>query len=259
MSGWDPARYLAFGDQRLLPGLDLIDALPKMAPRSIADLGCGTGKLTALLASKWPTASVVGIDSSEEMLAEAKRKHPRLQWLHARIEDWTAPADLIFSNAALHWLGDHAALLPRLRSQLSEGGVLAIQMPCNWTEPTHTIPATILDGGEWSDEARHALPRNRVAEADTYRAMLPTAQVWENVYEQSLAGDDPVFEWGMGSFLRPVWAALRPEERPRFEEACKRAYRDAYPRKRDGTTVLPYRRLFIIATMTAAAATSAPS
>ncbi len=247
MSNWDPARYLAFGDLRLLPGLDLIDAIPRTDPRRIVDLGCGAGKLTALLASKWPNASVVGVDSSEDMLAEAKRSYPRLEWRHGRIEDWDDDVDLIFSNACLHWLDRHEELFPRLRARLRPNGVMAVQMPCNWTEPTHTIPAEILDQDGWPADARAALPRDRVAAADSYRGWIPGAEVWETTYEQRLAGHDPVWEWGMGSFLRPVWAALGPDARRRFETSCKTAYRSAYPRQADGTTVLPYRRLFIVA------------
>lgn len=250
MTVWDPGRYLEFAGPRLQPGLDLIDAMPTMSPTTIVDLGCGTGDLTAILASRWPDADVVGVDSSPQMLAAAHGNHPGLSWVEARIEDWAprSPIDLIYSNAALHWIDDHAALMPRLLAMLSRGGVLAVQMPNNWAEPTHTIPARILDDGTWPEAARWALPRNRLADPDSYRMWLPRARVWEQIYDQPLTGSDPVFDWGAGSFLRPVLGLLGPDDRRRFTAACSAEFALAYPKGSDETTLLRYRRLFIVAT-----------
>ena len=130
---WDPDRYLRFVDHRTRPGLDLASRIPDIDACSIVDLGSGTGHLTALLAERWPEASILGIDSSEEMVERARLDHPSLKWVVGDVGTWQPkePVDLLFSNAALHWVDDHAALFPRLRSYLADGGVMAVQMPDN--------------------------------------------------------------------------------------------------------------------------------
>ncbi|MCP4223975.1 MAG: methyltransferase domain-containing protein [Actinomycetia bacterium] len=248
---WDPAQYLQFADHRTRPGLELLARLPNNDPKRIVDLGSGTGHLTALLAERWPEAEVVGVDSSSEMQARARAEHPSLVWQQDNISTWASdePIDLIFSNAALHWLEDHQALLTHLRSQLAPGGVLAVQMPDNWAAPTHQIPAEILDDGTWSDDVRQSLMRDRLSEVGAYRRWLEPATVdlWRTTYYQALDGPDPVWNWVIGSVLSPVLAALDGADRNRFVEQAKGRYRQAYPADAEGITILPFSRLFIIA------------
>ena len=248
---WDPDRYLSHGNFRTRPGLELAARIPDFEPRTIVDLGSGTGNLTAILAERWREASILGLDSSVQMLERAKADHPHLNWRLADIARWepSEPVDLIFSNAALHWLDDHPSLFARLRSYLAPKGVLAVQMPDNWSSPTHTVPAALLDRGSWPDEARDALIRDRVSPADAYRNWVQPADVdlWRTTYFQPLSGTDPVWSWVTGSVLRPVLDELSVEERARFENECKAAYREAYPRNPDGTTILPFSRLFLVA------------
>lgn len=248
---WDPATYLRFGELRVRPGIELMARIPDIDPRTVVDLGCGTGDLTAALARRWPDAVVVGVDSSTEMLEEATKHHPSVHFVHARIEDWEpeVPPDLVYSNAALHWLDDHSTLFTRLRSWLAPRGVMAIQMPSNWHAPTHTVPAEILDSGDWPLRARNALMRARVAEPPSYRRWLqPLAcDMWETIYHQELTGPDPVLAWVQGSVLRPVVEALSPSQADRFVEECRLRYAEAYPPTDDGVTVLPFRRFFVVA------------
>src|SRR5438093_9250643 len=132
-AGWDPAQYRQFAEPRLRPALALLARIPLVAPRVVYDLGCGAGNVTRLLTARWPAAAVTGIDGSAAMLEAASRAVPSIAWVQADLQDWSAPepADLIFSNAALHWLDGHAGLFPRLLGQLGPGGVLAVQMPRN--------------------------------------------------------------------------------------------------------------------------------
>ncbi len=248
---WDPAQYLQFADHRTRPGLELLARLPDNDPKRIVDLGAGTGHLTALLGERWPGAEVVGVDSSHEMLAEARADHPDLVWQQGDIATWASdePVDLIFSNAALHWLDDHQTLFTHLRSQLAEGGVLAVQMPDNWSAPTHRIPAKILDEGIWSEEVRQSLMRDRLSEVGAYRRWLEPATIdqWRTTYYQALEGPDPVWNWVIGSVLGPVLATLKEDGRDRFIEQAKTDYRLAYTADADGITILPFSRLFMIA------------
>lgn len=247
---WDPDRYEHFSDHRLRPGLDLLGRVPDIDPLSVVDLGCGTGRLTAIVAARWPTAQVIGLDSSQEMLDRAPTDTPNVSWKRGDIASWRTdqPFGLIFSNAALHWLDDHAGLFSRLARSLPSGGVLAAQMPDNWAEPTHRIPAAILDEGDYPDQARRALLRNPVARAEDYRRWLGPdvdCDIWSTTYHHELSGENPVLQWVRGSVLAPVTAAL--DDPGPFLAECASRYRTAYPPQPDGTTMLAFRRLFIVA------------
>lgn len=247
---WDPARYLRFADHRERPGLELLARIDHPQPSSVVDLGCGPGSLTARLADRWPEATVTGVDSSASMLATARADHPSLRWVEADIADWepSEPIDVLYSNAALHWLVDHETLFRRLRSFLADDGVLAVQMPDSWRNPTHTIPAEVLDDGSWPTEARRALLRDRLSTPGDYRRWLGSGRLdaWRTAYFQELTGEDPVWNWVTGSVLRPVLTALDDADRQRFTERCQQRYRAAYPPEEDGTTILPFPRLFLV-------------
>lgn len=249
---WDPDTYLRFADHRMRPGLELMTRIPDVEPSDVVDLGCGTGQLTSHLAERFPDARVIGVDSSSDMLDRAP-SHPRIRWVEAAFEHWTEDADVVFSNAALHWSTDHARLFPTLAGLVRPGGVLAVQMPDNWSEPTHRVPARILDTGDWPEGARRSLARDRVARAATYREWIGEGfefDLWSTTYHQVLSGTDPVLQWVSGSVLRPVLDALDGPDRQRFQQVCAAGYRTAYPPQSDGSVILPFRRLFIVARRT---------
>jgi trans-aconitate 2-methyltransferase len=247
---WDPDRYLTYAAPRLRPGLELLARVPDVAPRRIVDLGCGPGNLTARLAERWPDAAVVGIDSSPEMLARARRDHPRLTWVEEDITAWqpNAPVDLVFSNSTLHWLDDHETVFPRLRSWVAPGGVIAVQMPDNWREPTHRIPADILDDGTWPVAASAALLRDRVSAPESYAGWMQPGRVdmWRTTYYEQFSERDPVWNWYTGSLLRPVLEALEDEDRQRFIARCQARYVAAYPPGAANVTTVPMSRLFLV-------------
>jgi trans-aconitate 2-methyltransferase len=250
---WQPERYLAFADQRTRPALDLLARVPLVNPARVADLGCGPGNSTALLAQRWPEAAVTGVDSSLEMLAQARARGVPAIWVKADIEAWTPdrPLDLIFANAALQWLGDHATLLPRLIGQLRAGGVLAVQMPRNFEAPSHALLRETARSGPWADRLAGILDQQAVAAPAAYHDLLtPHAaalDIWETEYLHVLAGDDPVLRWTRGTALRPVMQALDAAQFAAFETAYAARLRAAYPRRTDGRTLFPFRRLFIVA------------
>lgn len=184
------------------------------------------------------------------MIARARQTDSPVEWRVQDIRGWEPAGrqDLIFSNAALHWLDDHPRLFPRLGSYLSGRGMLAVQMPDNWRAPTHRVPADILDDGTWPEASRLALLQDRVSSVDNYRRWLAPLELdaWRTTYYQALEGDDPVWTWVTGSVLRPVLAMLEGDDRSRFEQECKRRYAEAYP-SQDGVTTLPFSRLFLLA------------
>jgi len=250
---WSPAQYLKFAQPRLRPAIDLLARVPLDKPRRVDDLGCGTGSLTRLMAERWPQAQVTGVDASAAMLDQASGLLPNLRWQQQDLANWApeSPPDLIYSNAALHWLPDHALLLPRLFGHLAPGGMLAVQMPRNFAAPSHTAIADTVHGGPWRAKLEPLLRPAPVAEPAWYAdLLLPLAaelDLWETEYHQLLTGPDPVKEWTKGTWLAPFLAALDGEERDAFERDYAARVRSAYPTRADGTTVFPFRRLFIVA------------
>lgn len=253
MTRWDPTQYLKFADHRRRPALDLLARIPAEAPGAVYDLGCGAGNVTRLLAERWPQASITGIDSSAEMLARARKEAPAIAWVEADLARWSAPAPaaVIYSNAALHWLDDHAALFPHLMRQLEPGGILAVQMPRNHGAPTHRAMVEAAASGPWRERLAAVLREAPVASPASYYDWLAAAaaelDIWETEYLHVLEGDNPVVEWTKGTALRPLLAALAEPERGGFLAAYARLIAAAYPRRDDGRTLMAFRRLFVIA------------
>jgi len=250
---WNPEQYLGFADLRLRPALDLLGRIPAAAPRLLVDLGCGPGNVTPYLRQRWPEARLLGIDGSPEMLAKARKAVPEATFAEADIAHWApeAPPDVVYSNAALHWLDDHATLFPRLMGLLAPGGVLAVQTPRNHAQPSHTAIVETVEAGPWAERLRPLLRPSPVAPPARYFDILaPHAahlDIWETEYLQLLSGENPVKEFTKGSALKPFLDALAGAERGEFEAAYGARTLAAYPPGRDGRTAFPFRRLFLIA------------
>ncbi len=260
MNDWNPIQYERFSAERLRPALELLARIPLVSPRVVCDLGCGTGEVTRRLAERWRSAEVYGLDHSREML-EAARATPdgSIHWIEGDLADWTPTErpDVIYSNAALHWVERHEELLPRLVRSLAPGGCLAVQMPLSWELPSHRLMREVLaNGGEGgrplgSDELRRRMARKWVGDPDDYYDLLaemaPILDIWETRYFHVLTGDDPVLEWVKGTGLRPILHALGADERSLFLNGYRRRLREAYPPQADGRTLYPFGRLFIVA------------
>jgi trans-aconitate 2-methyltransferase len=251
---WNPAQYLVFGEERLRPALDLLHRIPLEAPANVLDLGCGTGNVARLLADRWPKAAITGVDTSQEMLEKARQAVPGATWVEADLRSWapSSPADLVFSNAALHWLDDHGALFPRIAAWVKPGGVLAVQMPASHGLPSHTAAFDLAAAAPWKERIPAAVKPPPVPELEAYHAWLaPHARsldLWETTYLHVLVGDDPVTEWFKGSLLVPYLEALPAEHHAAFLEAYRRKVLAAYPKGAAGRTLMPFRRVFLVAT-----------
>lgn len=255
---WDPTQYLKFAGQRLRPALDLLARIPLESPATVVDLGCGTGNVTRHLAGRWPHARITGVDASTEMLAKARAALPNAEWIEANLADWrpSARVDLIYSNAALHWLPDHDARFPRLLDDLAPGGVLAAQMPRNFGAPSHTSVAAAARAGPWRATLEPLLKPPPAHEPAFYYDLLvahcSSLDIWETEYLQVLEGEHAVAEWTRGTWLKPFLdaldGALDREWRAGFEREYVRLVDAAYPRRPDGKTLFPFRRVFMVAT-----------
>ncbi|SFP18144.1 trans-aconitate 2-methyltransferase [Geodermatophilus dictyosporus] len=254
-AAWDPALYLRHAGERARPFADLLARVGADAPRAVADLGCGEGALTASLAARWPDARVTGVDSSPEMLAAAAAHAVpgRVDFVRGDVRDWrpAGPVDVLVSNAVLHWVPGHAALLSRWADLLAPGGWLAVQVPGNHTAPTHRLLADLCTSPAWAAQlAAAAPPPDAVLEPAGYLDVLAGAglapDVWETTYLHVLRGADPVLGWVRSTVLRPVLALLDDDGAAALTAEYAAALRAAYPARPDGTTVLPFRRVFAV-------------
>ncbi|GAB2873434.1 trans-aconitate 2-methyltransferase [Streptomyces deserti] len=261
---WDPAQYLRHVGHRARPFADLLARVPELPgdPPRIADLGCGPGNVTALLAERWPTARVTGYDNSSEMLDKAHVDHEgptpgggHLDFTHADVRTWTPtePHDLIISNATLQWVPGHTGRFADWVAALKPFGTLAFQVPGNFHAPSHRLMRDLAHSTRWrarlADTLRHT---DAVLSPQAYLERLTalgcTADVWETTYVHLLQGDDPVLDWVKGTGLRPVLTALAddPEAQEGFLTEYRAALREAYPATAQGTP-FPFRRVFAVA------------
>jgi trans-aconitate 2-methyltransferase len=248
---WDPARYGAFRDLRLRPALDLLAQVPDLPVGEVVDLGCGDGAVGPALLSRYPARSLVGVDASEAMLANAVMRRCYERVALADIADWQAetPPALIFSNAALHWLPDHAALMPRLAGLLTKGGVLAVQMPRQSGAPSHRLLREVAEG---LFPARDLPKPSPVLQAGDYaELLLPLGEVraWTTDYIQLLdpvAQGHPVRAFTESTAMRPFVAGLTADERRAYLTAYDAALAQAYPALPDGRVLFPFTRVFFV-------------
>ncbi|MCK0196789.1 trans-aconitate 2-methyltransferase [Ancylobacter sp. 6x-1] len=249
---WNPGLYLTFADERTRPSRDLLAQVPLTAPRRIVDIGCGPGNSTGLLVQRWPQAQTQGIDSSPAMIEEAARTLPGVRFEVADVATWQPEpdTDLLFANAVFQWLPEHPAILQRLLQALPEGGVLAVQMPDNLTEPTHRLMRETAADGPWAQKLRSAARAPLPPVSSYYDLLAPYARhvdIWHTFYNHPLDGPEAVVEWVKATGLRPFLAPLDAGERTAFLSAYTARIADAYPRRVDGKVLLRFPRLFMVA------------
>ena len=258
---WNPAQYLQFESERMRPALDLLARVPLANARSIIDLGCGSGNVTRLLGERWPDARIIGVDSSPSMLQQARAAtngDPRFTFIAADLARWQpeASVDLVYSNAALHWLPDHADLFVRVAAMVAPGGALAVQMPDNFRAPSHTLIADLARSERWREQLAAIVREPPVATAAAYldwlAPVMSVVDIWVTEYLQVLAprndGEHPVAAWTKGTWLVPFLEKLDQQQRAEFLRDYMQQLARHYPARPDGRTLFPFRRLFIIAT-----------
>jgi trans-aconitate 2-methyltransferase len=254
MPNWDAGLYLKFAGERTQPAIDLISRISLADPIQIIDMGCGPGNSTALLHQRWQSARIVGLDNSREMIAAASRAYPDWTWVEGDVATWAAgvPFDLVFSNAALHWVPDHAGLMPRLLSQVRTQGAIAIQMPAHFRSPVHELMIETANDPAWRGfmhQAARAITVERPSfYYDLLRPLVSKLDLWETEYIHVMDSPTAILEWIRGTALRPCLEALPSEEQKcRFEQLYLSRLYTAYPAQKDGRVLFPFRRLFILA------------
>lgn len=251
---WNPDQYHRFQRERSRPFFDLVNQIDAVAPRTVADLGCGSGELTATLLDRWPDATIWGVDSSAAMLAKAATyaRPDRLVFVEADLAEWTPPAalDVIVANASLQWVDDHPRLMRRLVAMLAPQGWLAFQTPSG--NQAHAILRELRSQPRWVAQVGpdRVQSSDRALTAAAYIELLTargcTVNAWETTYMQLLHGENAVIEWTKGTCVRPILEVLSEPEQAEFLAEYSRRLLEAYPPAGYGT-LFPFPRLFVVA------------
>ncbi|MGB6450570.1 MAG: trans-aconitate 2-methyltransferase [Steroidobacteraceae bacterium] len=253
MNDWNPALYSRFEEERTRPAAELLARVPLYAPKLVVDLGCGPGNSTELLLKRYPSARIVGTDTSRAMLEAARQRLPGLTFERSDIAKWSAaqPIDLLYANASLQWVPAHARVIPRLLGSLAPGGALAAQMPDNLDEPSHVLMR------ETAADPRFA---PLIGDANRLRTRIPSAQhyydwlaplthvdIWRTTYYHPVDGAAAIVQWLRSTGLNPFLEPLTPELQGLYLAEYERRIDAAYPARADGKRLLAFPRLFIVA------------
>lgn len=251
MSEWDSKQYTKFEKERTQPSIDLIGRVG-ICPKSILDIGCGPGNSTAQLAAHFPEAEILGVDSSDNMLARARAVYPDMAFRKCSVPDGLdelGSFDLLFSNACLHWIPDHRSLLPKLMDKLNTGGMLAVQIPLTQEAIFYKLLHEHLKSKKWSRlntiHNFHNLTPNETY--DILSQLSPEVCMWETVYYHVVDSHSAVIDWYKGSGLKPYLDMLDESEKAEFQSELLLLIREKIPLQSDGKVLLKMPRLFFTA------------
>jgi len=248
---WNPGVYNQFKSERFAPFFDLLALVEPASNMRVIDLGCGTGELTRKLSDAMPGSTVLGIDSSREMLADSKAfVNAHLQFEQRSIEEQVKDPrkwDLVFSNAAIHWVDDHATLLPKLAAMVNPGGQLAIQIPNQQQNAANLILAQLAGQSPYKESLKNWNRPSPVLSIDEYARLLFSAgaehmNLFEKIYP--IIADDSIalYDWVSGTALIPYLEKMAEEHKPIFIADFKETLKMKFP---ESPLFYPFRRILM--------------
>ena len=254
MADWNSTQYLKFKNERTQPAIDLANRVEVENPQKIADLGCGPGNSTQVLAKKFPNACILGVDNSENMIAAARENCPGLDFcicdIGSGLSQLDHDFDVVFSNACIQWVPDHHKLIPGMLGLLKKGGLLAVQIPMNFQEPIHRIISEVSSSEKWNAY----FPMKRIfytLSPEEYFDILSGCSqdfsIWQATYYHVMKSWRDILEWYRGTGLRPYLSVLAEDRRGEFEEDILQRLVKAYPPQKKGDILFRFPRFFFTA------------
>lgn len=254
---WSAEVYSQFLDLRTRPARDLLSAVPTIQPKVIYDLGCGPGNSTVILKDRWPGATVIGLDSSSDMIDQAKKSYPDIEFILDDIENFSPKEkiDCLFANASLHWLKQHEILFPKLLSFVNQGGVFAVQMPNNFHSPSHQAAVKVLQSkASWQPYLKKlffAELKQPLFNLSWYydvlmKAGVKSLQIWQTEYFQEMSSHKDIFDWVKGTGIRPALSAMNAADQSEFEKNYIDMISKEYLPQANKKILLPFRRVFMV-------------
>lgn len=254
MADWNSAQYLKFKTERTQPAVDLANRVPLAGPGNILDVGCGPGNSTQVLHAKFPNASILGIDQSQNMIDSARAACPEMKFMlcdaQTDLNRIGNMFDLVFSNACIQWIPNHPSLLRQMMALLNPGGVLAVQIPLQREHPVHQILQRLAGKAPWQAYFQEPRPFYTLAPEQYFDLLAPlssTVSMWRTDYFHVLDSHMEILEWYRGTGLRPYLEVLPPDKQPQFEQAVLDAVKNAYPKQENGQILFRFPRFFFIA------------
>lgn len=254
MADWNSAQYLKFATERTQPSFDLAARISSCNPAKAIDIGCGPGNSTAVLKQTFPHADILGVDSSENMIAAARKDYPYLQWrVCDATRDLTPMAgefDLVFSNACIQWVPDHPTLLKNMLGLLKKGGTLAVQVPMNFDEPIHQLIGEVSSSAKWGSHFQNPRIFYTLTPSEYFDLLSEYAaefSMWSTTYYHVMESHDDILEWYRGTGLRPYLDALNESERPDFIQDIREQIKLRYPAQKNGKIIFRFPRFFFTA------------
>ncbi len=254
MQDWDPQQYLQFKQERTQPSIDLVARIHVDDPKNIIDIGCGPGNSTQILRSKWPDARIVGLDNSDKMIERARSDYPDQQWMvgDASKLEIAQTFDIVFSNAAIHWIQNHDVLIPRLFQLVKKDGILAVQVPANHESPLYKIIERTSQRDTWKalTSGYQQVITYHSAEYYYNRLVSLTQKItlWETTYYHILKSHQELIEWYKGTAMKPILDRLQTADKKlEFEQEILNESKKYYSPQQDGRIIYPFKRLFFTA------------
>jgi len=254
MKKWNAEKYLLYVNERTQPAIDLASQIYLDYPVSILDIGCGPGNSTAVLAQRYPNADILGIDNSGEMINAACKNYPNLKFQRFDAEkDLTLLGhayDVVFSNACIQWLPNHAKLIKDLMHILKSGGVLAVQLPMIWEEPLHKDLEALASSEKWAAEMHVLDCFHHLSYEEYFNILAENAsdfRAWETVYMHRMKSHMSILEWYRSTGMLPYLSALPADRKDSFEEDYLDRLKDSYSTQNNGEILFRFPRFFFVA------------
>lgn len=251
---WNAAQYLKFMRERTQPAVDLANRILLEHPVKIIDIGCGPGNSTQVLSDRFPGASILGIDSSENMIQSARNEHPGMEFrlidAGSDLTELGTDYDIVFSNACIQWIPNHPALLRSLMSLLRPGGILAVQTPMNYQEPIHQIIQEVSGSQLWKPYFPNPRIFHNLTQEEYFDLLSELSAdfaLWQTTYFHIMKSHQDILEWYRSTGLKPYLDVLPEDLKDAFETEIMEQVKLRYPVQGNGSILFRFPRFFFTA------------